>query len=274
MFDPFVQVAEASDWQRVTAFLKTDGLRLLEHVVAALVIVLIGRWVARGLARLSRTIMLRSKTDAAVATFVSDVIYVSVLVFAVISALGWIGFDTTSFAAVIAAAGLAIGLALQGSLSNLASGLLLLVFKPLRVGDSVEIGPSAGTVEEIHVFSTLLRTADNVQIYIPNSQVTQGVIKNYSVKDERRIELLINCAYDDDLPRVKQLLESLLLLDPRVLPDPAPSVSVNDLVPAGVQLAVRVWVKTADYGEVRAALVERIKLAFDEHKFKLSYRAP
>jgi small conductance mechanosensitive channel len=113
-----------------------------------------------------------------------------------------------------------------------------------------------------------------VQIYIPNSQVTQGVIKNYSVKDERRIELLINCAYDDDLPRVKQLLESLLLLDPRVLPDPAPSVSVNDLVPAGVQLAVRVWVKTADYGDVRAALVERIKLGFDEHKFKLSYRAP
>ncbi len=273
MFDPFVQAAEATDWQRVTAFLKTDGLRLLEHVAVALVIVLIGRWVARGLARLSRTIMLRSKTDAAVATFVSDVIYVSVLVFAVISALGWIGFDTTSFAAVIAAAGLAIGLALQGSLSNLASGLLLLVFKPLRVGDSVEIGPSAGTVEEIHVFSTLLRTADNVQIYIPNSQVTQGVIKNYSVKDERRIELLINCAYDDDLPRVKQLLESLLRLEPRVLPDPAPSVSVNDLVPAGVQLAVRVWVKTADYGDVRAALVERIKLGFDEHKFKLSYRA-
>ncbi len=272
MLDPFLQAAEASDWQRVTAFLQTDGIRLLEHVVAALVIVLIGRWVARGLARLSRSIMLRSKTDTAVATFVSDVIYVSVLVFAVISALGWVGFDTTSFAAVIAAAGLAIGLALQGSLSNLASGLLLLVFKPFRVGDSVEIGPSAGTVEEIHVFSTLLRTADNVQIYIPNSQVTQGVIKNYSVKDQRRIELLINCAYDDDLPRVKELLASLVQLEPQVLPDPPPTVSVNDLVPAGVQLAVRAWVKTADFGDVRSALVERIKLGFDEHKFKLSYR--
>lgn len=272
MLDPFLQAAEASDWQRVTAFLQTDGIRLLEHVVAALVIVLIGRWVARGLARLSRSIMLRSKTDTAVATFVSDVIYVSVLVFAVISALGWVGFDTTSFAAVIAAAGLAIGMALQESLSNLASGLLLLVFKPFRVGDSVEIGPSAGTVEEIHVFSTLLRTADNVQIYIPNSQVTQGVIKNYSVKDERRIELLINCAYDDDLPRVKELLTSLVQLEPQVLPDPPPTVSVNDLVPAGVQLAVRAWVKTADFGDVRSALVERIKLGFDAHKFKLSYR--
>jgi small conductance mechanosensitive channel len=272
MIDPVLQAAEANDWNRVEAFLKTDGIRFVEHVLAALVIVFIGRWVARGLARLTRSLILRSKTDAAVATFVSDLIYVSVLVFAVVSALGWVGFDTTSFAALIAAAGLAIGLALQGSLANLASGLLLLVFKPFRVGDSVEIGPSAGTVEEIHVFSTLLRTADNVQIFIPNSQVTQGVIKNYSAKDQRRIELLINCGYEDDLPGVKRLLDGLVKLESRVLGDPEPSVSVNDFVPAGVQLAVRVWVRSADFGDVRSALIERIKLGFDEHKFKLAYR--
>jgi small conductance mechanosensitive channel len=267
-----LQIAELSNWQRVTAFLSTDGIRFLEHLLAALVIVLIGRWIARGLARLTRTLILRSKTDMAVASFVSDVVYVSVLVFAVVSALGWVGFDTTSFAAVIAAAGLAIGLAMQGSLANLASGLLLLVFKPFRVGDSVEIGPSAGIVEEIHVFSTLLKTADNVQIHIPNSQITQGVIKNYSANEQRRIELLINCGYEDDLPRVKRVLESLVREESRILGDPEPSVSVNDFVPAGVQLAVRVWVKSADFANVRSALVERIKLGFDEHKFKLAYR--
>jgi len=269
-----LQVAELTNWQRASAYLSTDGIRFVEHLVAALVIIVIGRWVARGLARITRTLILRSKTDAAVAAFVSDVIYVAVLVFAVVSALGWVGFDTTSFAAVIAAAGLAIGLALQGSLANLASGLLLLVFKPFRVGDSVEIGASAGTVEEIHVFSTLLRTADNVQIHIPNNQVTQGVIKNFSAKEQRRIELLVNCGYDDDLPGVKQLLAGLVRLEGRVLGDPAPSVTVNDFVPAGVQLAVRVWVKSGDFADVRAALVERIKLGFDEHKFKLAYRAP
>jgi small conductance mechanosensitive channel len=256
---PFLQSAEFSDWQRARAFLSTDGIRFVEHLVAALVIVFVGRWVARGLARLTRTLILRSKTDATVA-------------FAVVSALGWVGFDTTSFAAVIAAAGLAIGLALQGSLANLASGLLLLVFKPFRVGDSVEIGTTAGTVEEIHVFSTLLRTADNVQIHIPNNQITQGVIKNYSAKEQRRIELLINCAYDDDLPSVKRVLDALVRLESRVLGDPEPSVSVNDFVPAGVQLAVRVWVKSADFADVRSALVERIKLGFDEHKFKLASR--
>jgi small conductance mechanosensitive channel len=266
------QITQFSNWQRVTAFLSTDGIKFAEHLIAALVIVLIGRWVARGLARVTRTLILRSKTDSTVAAFISDVIYVSVLVFAVVSALGWVGIDTTSFAAVIAAAGLAIGLALQGSLSNLASGLLLLVFNPFRVGDSVEIGASAGTVEEVHVFSTLLRTADNVQIHIPNSQVTQGVIKNYSAKEQRRIELLINCGYEDDLPSVKKVLDGLVRLESRVLGDPEPSVCVNDFVPAGVQLAVRVWVKSSDFADVRSALVERIKLGFDEHKFKLAYR--
>jgi small conductance mechanosensitive channel len=270
---PFLQSPEFSGWQRAREFLSTDGLKFVEHLLAALVIVLIGRWVARCLARVTRTLIIRSQTGSAVATFVSDVVYVSVLVFAVVSALGWIGFDTTSFAAVIAAAGLAIGLALQGSLANLASGLLLLVFKPFRVGDSVEIGPSAGTVEEIHVFSTQLRTADNVLIHIPNNQITQGVIKNYSAKAERRLELLVNCAYDDDLPSVKRVLDGLVRTESRVLSQPEPNISVNDFVPAGVQLAVRVWVKSSDFADVRSALVERIKLGFDEHKFKLAYHA-
>jgi small conductance mechanosensitive channel len=272
MMGESLQIAELSTWQRLSAFLSTDGVRFLEHVLAAIVIVLIGRWVARSLSRLTRTLILRSRTDMAVASFVSDVVYVTVLIFAVISALGWVGFDTTSFAAVVAAAGLAIGLAMQGSLANLASGLLLLVFKPFRVGDSVEIGTSAGTVEEIHVFSTLLKTADNVQIHIPNSQVTQGVIKNYSAKEQRRIELLINCGYEDDLQNVKRVLEGLAQSESRVLADPEPRVSVNDFVPAGVQLAVRVWVKAAEFADVRSSLVERIKLGFDEHKFNLTYK--
>jgi small conductance mechanosensitive channel len=254
-------------WRHSTELLKAQGLQFAIHLLAAVAIFAIGWWLARMASRASQTMIARTKVDATVATFLSDFIYALLLLFVVVSALGQVGFDTTSFAAVIAAVGVAIGLALQGSLSNFASGILLILFKPFKVGDSVDVGTSGGTVEEIRIFMTLFRTADNVRVCIPNSQITQGVIKNYSTTGTRRIELLVNCSYDDDLKSVKQFLESLLAADSRILTEPKPTVVVNDLAEGGVQLALRPWVKTADQGDVRSDLVERIKLGFDVHKF-------
>lgn len=266
------QIPQTIDgWTQSAELLRAKGLTFAQNLVAALVVFFIGRWIARWACDLSRRLILRSKVDQTVAIFLSDFVYAIVLVFVAVTALGCLGIDTTSFAAVLAAAGLAIGLALQGSLSNLASGILLITFKPFKVGDSIEIGTSAGTVDEVHVFSTFLRTADNVQICIPNSQITQGVIKNYSAKETRRVELLFNSSYDNDLASVRRVVEELLLADERVLKDPEPEVAVDGLAEHGFQLAVRLWVKTGDYGKVRSELAERIKALFDEHNFKLAY---
>jgi small conductance mechanosensitive channel len=272
MSDLLAQIPQSIDgWTQSAELLRAKGLTFAQNLVAAIVVFVIGRWVARWACALSRRLILRSKVDQTVAIFLSDFVYALVLVFVAVTALGCLGIDTTSFAAVLAAAGLAIGLALQGSLSNLASGILLITFKPFKVGDSIEIGTSAGTVDEVHVFSTFLRTADNVQICIPNSQITQGVIKNYSAKATRRVELLLNCSYDNDLALVKGVVEEMLLADDRVLKDPKPDIAVDGLAEHGFQLAIRPWVKTGDYGNVRGELVERIKARFDEHNFKLAY---
>jgi small conductance mechanosensitive channel len=267
------QIPETVDqWRHTADLIRDNGLKLAIHLLAAAIIFVVGRWLAKMAGTATRTVIRRTKADETAAVFLGDCVYAIALVFVIVSALGWIGFDTTSFAAVIAAGGLAVGLALQGSLSNFASGMLLILFKPFKVGDSIELGTSAGTVEEVRVFSTLLRTADNVQITIPNSQITQGVIKNYSAKATRRIELVVSCHYDEDLRSVKRLLEELLAADERILQDPRPTVSVNDLGEAGVQLALRPWVKTSDYTDVRADLIERIKLGFDDHKLRLAHK--
>jgi small conductance mechanosensitive channel len=259
-----------NDWKHFTDAAKTQGLRFGINLLAAIAIFVFGRWMALFLSGILRKVFAKSRLEPTVATFLADLIYALLLTFVIVSALGQLGFDTTSFAAVIAAAGLAVGLALQGSLSNFASGVLLILFKPFKVGDSVDVAGAGGTVEEIRVFSTLFRTGDNVQVTVPNSQITQGVIKNYSASGTRRIELLISCSYADDLKRVKAFLEALVRKETRVLNEPAPSVAVNELTDNGVQIAVRPWVKTADYGDVRADLAEAIKAGFDDNRFTIA----
>ena len=169
------------------------------------------------------------------------------------------------------AIGLAIGFALKDSLANFASGVMLIMFKPFKVGDFVNAGGSSGVIEEIRIFNTFMRTGDNVQIIIPNSQITGGTITNYSAKDTRRIDLVVGCGYSDNLKEVKDFLTQLIAGDERVLDDPAPVIAVNELADSSINFVVRPWVKSADYWTTRWDLTEKIKLGFDERGFTIPF---
>ena len=215
--------------------------------------------------------MEKAKLDTTLIKFVSNLAYALMLAFVVVAALGRLGVDTTSFAAIIAAGGLAVGFALQGSLGNFAAGVMLITFKPFKVGDLVEVGGSTGVVEEVQIFNTMLKTADNVTIIVPNGSITGGTITNYSAQATRRIDLVFGCGYGDDLKAVKAYLEEVLAAEERVLKDPAPTVAVAELGDCSVNFVVRPWVNAADYWAVRFDLLERIKLGFDERGFSIPY---
>jgi len=171
--------------------------------------------------------------------------------------------------AVLGAAGLAIGLALQGSLSNFAAGVLMIVLRPFRVGDLVEAGGAMGTVQEIQIFTTVLHTADNLSVMVPNDLIMKGKITNYSANDIRRVDLTVGVAYSNDLEHVQKMLSSILVGEPGVLTIPAPLVAVSEFSKTGVQFSLQAWTKTAEYQAVRSALLAQIKLAFDEHGIAL-----
>jgi small conductance mechanosensitive channel len=185
------------------------------------------------------------------------------LTFVVLAAINQIGVQTTSFIAIIGAAGLAIGLALQGSLANLAAGVLIILFRPYKVGDYIEGGGVAGTVEEVQIFTTILKTPDNKTIIVPNGQIMGGTITNFSAMAERRIDLVVGVGYDADLDKTRQVLTDLLSADQRILEEPATLIGVVELADSSVNLVVRPWVKTADYWSVYFDLNERIKKRFD-----------
>lgn len=261
----------ASLWNQIVAFVTERGFALSMDIVAAIVIFILGRWVAKFLRALSVKLMARAKVDETLSKFLSNIIYGLLLTFVVVAAVDRLGVNTTSLAAVIAAAGLAIGLALQSSLANFAAGVMLILFKPFKVGDLVEAGGSKGVVDEIHIFSTIMRTGDNVQIIVPNGQITGGTITNFSAKATRRIDLVVGCGYGDDLKTVRDFLESLLAGDERILKAPEPVVAVDELADSSVNFVVRPWVDAADYWAVRWDLNEKIKLGFDEKGFSIPY---
>jgi small conductance mechanosensitive channel len=241
------------------------------NLLAALAILIIGRWVARLLTGAVRRMMNKANVDETLIKFLANIVYTILMLVVALAAVNRLGVDTTSFAAILAAAGLAVGFALQGSLSNFASGVMLILFKPFKVGDFVDAGGTSGVVEEIQIFNTLLRTGDNVQIIVPNSQITSGKITNFSAKETRRIDLVVGCGYGDNLKEVKEFLETLLAQDERILEDPAPVVAVNELGDNSVNFVVRPWVKASDYWATRWDLTERIKTGFDERGFNIPY---
>lgn len=194
-------------------FLQNEGPQYLINIVGALLVFVIGRWVAMILVRVLRRVLDRAKTDPMLSNFVGNVAYVLLLAVVIMAALELVGVDTTSLVAVMAAAGFAIGMALQGSLSNFAAGLMLVVFKPFRIGDFIEAAGTSGVVEEIHIFNTIMRTGDNVQKIVPNGSITSGNITNFTAKPTRRIDLEVGCGYGDDLREVKAYLENLLQQD-------------------------------------------------------------
>jgi len=243
------------------------GLKIL----TAIVIVVVGRWVARIIRRATEKMMTRSKVDDTLVTFVGNLIYIALLTFIILAALAHLGIQTTSFIAVIGAAGLAVGLALQGSLANFAAGILLLIFRPFQVGDFIEGAGVAGIVEEIHIFTMQLRTPDNKTIIIPNAKITGDNITNYTKKEKRRVDLVIGVSYGDDIEKVKNVVADVLNGDERILKDPAPTVAVLELGDSSVNFAVRPWVKTADYWNVYFDTTENIKKRFDAEGISIPF---
>lgn len=235
------------------------GLR----IVAAIVIFVVGRFAASMVRGVVRRLLERSNVDETLVSFTGSVVYVLVMAFVIIAALGQLGVHTASFVAILGAAGLAVGLALQGSLANFAAGVLMILFKPFRVGDYIEAAGTAGTVEEISIFTTELKSPDNRKIIVPNAQVTSGSIVNYSAKDQRRIDIVAGVSYGDNLDKVRKVLEEILAADERILQEPAPVIGVLELGSSSVNFAVRPWVKTGDYWSVYFSLQEQIKKRFD-----------
>lgn len=240
-------------------------------IIVAILIFVIGKWVARKLSNALIKVMTGREVDEALVRFAGSLSYTALLVFVVIAALGQVGIQTASFVAIVGAAGLAVGLAMQGSLSNFAAGVLIIIFKPFRIGDFVEVAGTAGVVESIMIFTTELKTGDNKKVIIPNSSVLGGVITNYSANDTRRVDLVMGISYDDDIDKAKRVLGELMAADERILQDPAPAVALIALADSSVNFNVRPWVKTADYWGVYCDLTEAIKKRFDQEGISIPY---
>jgi small conductance mechanosensitive channel len=237
----------------------------------ALVILVVGWLVAKFLKGLVRRLMVRSGVDPTLIGFCASITYMVLMVLVVVSALGKLGVQTTSFIAVIAAAGLAVGFALQGSLGNFAAGVLLIAFRPFKVGDFIEAGGTSGAVEEIQVFATTLKTPDNKAITVPNAAITGGNIINYSAKPVRRVDMVFGIGYGDDIKRAKEVIQGILTKDSRILKEPEPTIAVSELADSSVNIAVRPWVKTADYWGVFFDTTEAVKLEFDAQGITIPY---
>ena len=237
---------------------------------AALIFVA-GKKIADWLVAFVRKALTKSDLDEMLVNFVCSIAKWIMLLVVVIAALNQLGVNTTSFIALLGAAGVAVGLALKDSLQNFAAGVMLILFRPFRTGDFVEAGGAEGVVEEIRIFSTTMRTLDNREITLPNGDVFGGKIVNNNARETRRIDLVIGIGYDDDLRKAKEILEKIVAEDGRVLPDPAPVIVVGELGASSVDILVRPWVKTSDFFATKCDLTERIKLSFDEAGVSIPY---
>lgn len=251
----------------IKGLLATWGLK----VVAAVLIFLVGKWLAGALTNMLKAVMTRAKQDETLVRFVGSIAYYAMFAFVIIAAISQLGVQTTSVIAVFGAAGLAVGLAMQNSLSNFAAGVMLIMFKPFKVGDYVEVAGTAGTVEAVMIVSTQLKSPDNKRIYVPNGQIYSGNIVNYSANDIRRVDMVFGCSYEDDISRAKSVLEDLLASDNRVLEEPAATVAVSALADSSVNFNVRPWVKTEDYWGLYWDMTEKVKLGFDKEGISIPY---
>ena len=241
------------------------------NIALAIVIFIVGRWLANTLTDVVVRLLKKSRMDDMLISFVASITKTILLLFVAIAALNKLGIDTTSLIALLGAAGLAVGLALQNSLQNFAAGVMLIVFRPFKAGDFVELAGVAGVVENIGIFSSVLRTGDNRELIIPNGAIYGGIITNYSARSTRRVDMVFGVAYDDDLKAAKELLRSIILADDRVLSDPEPVVAVSELADSSVNFIVRPWVKSADYWPVLWDTTEKVKLEFDAQGLSIPY---
>ncbi|HAR98812.1 MAG TPA: mechanosensitive ion channel protein [Syntrophus sp. (in: bacteria)] len=240
-------------------------------VIAALAILVLGRWAAKGVQKLTARILRRHSVDPAIVSFTDSLVYVAMMTFVVLAALAQLGIQTTSFIAVIGAAGLAIGLALQASLANFAAGFLMLIFKPFKIGDYVEGGGASGSVEKIQIFTTQLATVDNKVIIIPNSKMMGDNIVNYSAKPIRRVDLDFGVSYGDEIDKVRKAIQSVVEKESRILKDPEAAILVKKLAESSVDFQLRAWVKTEDYWGVYFDVIEAVKKEFDAQGISIPF---
>ncbi len=240
-------------------------------IAYAAAIFVVGLFLARLVSGFCAGLLARKVEDEALLGFVRTVFRSILIVVVVIAALDQLGVDTTSLVAVVGAAGLAVGLALKDSLQNVASGIMLIMMRPFKAGDYVEAGGTAGTVQKVGLFTSLLVAPDNREVTVPNSAITGGSITNYSARDTRRLDLVFGVGYDDDMTRVRKLIDGVLAGEPRVLKDPEPVVAVAELADSSVNFYVRPWVATSDYWPTRFDLIEKIKKTFDENGVTIPY---
>jgi small conductance mechanosensitive channel len=241
------------------------------NIVVALVIVAVGRWAARYFSNLLCNQLRKRKVEESLVRFLGNVVNIVILIVAILAALNVVGIQTTSMVALVGAAGFAIGLAMEGALSNFSAGVLILLFKPFVLNDVVEIAGETGNVDEILLFNTILITFDNKKVIIPNAQVTGGIIINYTAMETRRVDMVFGIGYDDDLLKAKTLLQEMVIAEERVLSNPPPAVFVLELADSSVNLAVRPYVKTDDYLDVMSDFTEQVKLRFDEEGLRIPY---
>ncbi|MGY8732661.1 MAG: mechanosensitive ion channel family protein [Pirellulales bacterium] len=265
----------AFDWSTLAILLRDKGIDLGMDfgikLATALAIFLIGKFIIRLIVGTISKVMTNQAVDKTLKTFICNFVQISLMVVVVIASIGALGVETTSFIAIIGTAGLAVGLALQGSLSNFASGVLIVLFRPYRVGDFIEAAGIAGNVDQVQILTTILKTGDNKQIIVPNSQIMDSIITNYSANDTRRVDMVIGVSYDDDLDKVRKTLQNLIATEERILDEPATTIAVSELADSSVNFVVRPWVKSSDYWGVMFDMTEAIKKRFDKEGISFPY---
>jgi small conductance mechanosensitive channel len=275
--DEITSAASGISWNSIVEFLKNNGIDsstmvgFAKNIIIALVIFYVGRMAIGLVVRALHKLMQKQDIDKTLETFVCNLVRMALLVVVVIAAIGALGVETTSFIAIFGAAGLAVGLALQGSLSNFASGVLIVLFRPYKVGDFIEGAGISGSVEQVQILTTVLKTGDNKQVIVPNSQIMNSVITNYSANDTRRVDMVLGVSYDDDLDKVRQTIQELVAADERILADPECKIAVSALADSSVNFVVRPWVKTSDYWGVLFDLTEAIKKRFDKEGISIPF---
>jgi len=258
-------MANISD--QLLVFITTYGIK----IIGAILILVLGR-IAAGIGRkIVKRLLEKAKTEPSIVSFVGSLTYILILVFAVLATLAKFGIQTASFVAIIGAAGLAIGFALQGSLSNFAAGILILVLRPFRVDDYILGAGESGTVKKIQLFTTELATPDNIKVMVPNSKLFGDVIKNVTAYDTRRVDLVIGIGYSSDIQKAYDVMMDIITKDERILPEPAPQIAVSELADSSVNFVVRPWVKKEDYWPVKFELTRKIKEAFDKNNIEIPF---
>ena len=252
------------DWAEIWTMVQTTGVDLGINLVSAIVIFFVGKWIVNLVVKGMLKAMQKGDMDITLRRFIANLARMLLMLFVIIAAIHQLGIQTASLIALLGAAGLAVGLALQGSLSNFAAGVLIVLFRPYKVGDWIEGGGVSGAVEEVQILTTVLKTGDNKRVIIPNSQIMGTTITNYSANETRRVDLVVGVSYSDDLDKVRKELEGLVAADERILKDPAVTIAVSELADSSVNFVLRPWVKTADYWGVYFDLTEAIKKRFDE----------